>query len=327
MDALEKFINSVSYKFDKGYPDVNNAQDMKTLRSLLEEITNESEILQENSEVYDTTIKKALDVEAIPRSNNKYPFGGKDGSSFTVQISGEDLEVWQALYNVAPPKKGEEEGQTKGVGNGEIALYWLYNYSNSGVQVTEGREGDDPDLFFDGVGVEVKAYGKPTIGLGRFGADKENLALLNIIFGINALAKVLGNEKSPRTINPTNFKGLDLVPALEQVLELGAIEDLSSLSTRYPIFKTIKDNIDTLNTQLNDPNTATEAAMEMSFKMLDSKLGRKPGDGGYLADVTKNGKCVFYSVDLDKLRASEDLLSNFGAKQSSLYLNFGKLFK
>ena len=327
MDIFDKFFKKFAYKFDKGYPDINNEKDMKTLRSLLEEFTNENEIIQENSDVYDTTIKKALDVEEIPRSSTKYPFGGKNGSSFTIQISGEDLEVWKSLYEVSPPKKGEEEGQTKGVGNGEIALYWLYNYSESGVKVTEGREGDDPDLYFNGVGVEVKAYGKPIIGLGRFASDKDNLSLLNIIFGINALSNILGNEKTSKVINPTNFKGSDLVPALEQVLELGSIEDLSSLASKYSIFKTIKDNIDIVNTQLNNPNTATEAAIEMSFKLLDSKLGRKPGEGGYLADVTKNGKCIFYSIDLDKLRTSEDLLNNFGSKQSSLYLNFEKLFK
>ena len=58
----------------------------------------------------------------------------------------------------------------------------------------------------------------------------------------------------------------------------------------------------------------------------DSKLGRKPGNGGYLADVLKNGNVKFYGINLDKLRTSPDLLSNFGSKQSSLYLNFNNLF-
>ena len=326
MDTFDKFLNHVSYKFDKGYPDVTNPQDMAMLNILFEEYTGRKKVLTESSEIYDTTIKKALGVEEIPRSTNKYPFPGKGGSTFTAQVKSDDLDTWQKLYGVAPPKKGQTEGQTKGVGNGEIALYWLYNYSNSGTEISEGREGDDPDLYFNSVGVEVKAYGKPVIGLGRFGADKENLALLSVIFGIDALGKILSREGNSKTINPTNFKGIDLVPALEQVLELERIDDLASLATKYPIFKSIKDNIDIVNKELNDPTSATDAAVEMSFKMLDSKLGRKPGNGGYLADVTKTGKLVFYGINLDKLRASEDLLNNFGAKQSSLYLNFGKLF-
>jgi hypothetical protein len=36
MDILEKFLHSVAYKFPKGYPDMNNEQDINLLASLLE---------------------------------------------------------------------------------------------------------------------------------------------------------------------------------------------------------------------------------------------------------------------------------------------------
>ena len=53
-------------------------------------------------------------------------------------------------------------------------------------------------LFFNGQGVEVKSWSKDTglHGLGRFGADKENLSLLSIIFGFNALVSVFEGGKS-----------------------------------------------------------------------------------------------------------------------------------
>lgn len=38
MDILEKFLNNYSYKFDKGYPDMNNDQDVLLLESILEEL-------------------------------------------------------------------------------------------------------------------------------------------------------------------------------------------------------------------------------------------------------------------------------------------------
>tara|TARA_R110001592_G_scaffold161469_1_gene394091 strand:+ start:111 stop:1094 length:984 start_codon:yes stop_codon:yes gene_type:complete len=326
MDNITKYLNRISYKFPKGYPDMNNDQDIKLLMSLVENKINKNTILKESSEVYDNTIKRALKVEEIPRSKNKYPFPGKGGSTFNITVKSDDMPTFKALYGVAPPKKGQSEGQTKGVGNGEIALYWLYNFSDSGIEVSEGRAGDDPDLYFNGTGVEVKAYGKPVIGLGRFGADKENLGLLSVIFGINALSKALGGEGTTRTVNPTNFKGSDLVPALQQVLDLEEIDDLSSLASKYLIFKTIQNNVAVVNKALNDPTNAIEAAIAMSFQLLDSKLGRKPGDGGFLADVLGNGDIKFYGIDLNKLRTSEDLLNNFGSKQSSLYLNFGALF-
>ena len=331
MDALDLFFKKFSYKFDKGYPDMDNPKDKKLLFELIQKITQEENkisLIKEGSKVYDSTIKKALGTDTIPTSEQTYTFNGKGGSTFSIQVAESDKEVWNKLFNVAPPKKGEEEGETKGVGNGELALYWLYNYSKSEVSVEEGRKGDDPDLFFNGVGVEVKAYSSHTgkIGLGRFGADKENLALLSVIFGINALSKALGGGETLKTVNPTNFKGEDLIPAFSQVLELEKIDDLSGLATRYPIFKTLKDNIDTLNTQLNNPDTPEIAAKAMTLKMLTSKLGRKPGDGGYLANVLKNGDVKFFAINLDKLKESDALLSNFAAEQSAIYVNFDKLF-
>jgi hypothetical protein len=329
MDSLDLFFKKYSYKFDKGYPDMNNNQDVLLLNNLINEIINKKpSLIKENSEVYDKTIKRALGVDTIPTSKQKYAFNGKGGATFSIQVAESDKEVWDKLFNVAPPKKGEEEGETKGVGNGELALYWLYNYSKSGISVEEGREGDDPDLFFNGVGVEVKAYSSHTgkIGLGRFGADKENLALLSVIFGINALSKALGGGETLKTVNPTNFTGTDLVPAFTQVLDLEKIDDLPGLAARYPIFKTLKDNIDTLNTQLNNPDTPETAAKAMTLKMLTSKLGRKPGNGGYLANVLKNGDIRFFAIDLDKIEGSEALLNDFAVKQSAIYVNFDKLF-
>lgn len=277
-------------------------------------------------EIYDGVIKKSLGLkenDPIPSPSGNYTL--KD-STFSIQVDSRDKSTFDKLYNVAPPKKGEDEGETKGVGNGEVALYWLYQYSNNTVEV--GRAGDDPDLFINGKGVEVKAYkshvGK--IGLGRFGADKENLQLLSVVFGIKALSEALGSKQEKSTINPTNFKGSDLIPAFEQLIQLEKIPDLETLASQYSIFATIKQNIDTLNQNLNSPKDAQEGAQAMTYKMIESKLGRKPGNGGYLANVLKNGDIKFFKIELDKVKSNENLLDNFAAKQSAIYLDFGKIF-
>ena len=109
-------------------------------------------------------------------------------------------------------------------------------------------------------------------------------------------------------------------------MDLEKIDDLPSLAAKYPIFKTLQANISTINSALNNPTSAVEAATAMAFQLLDAKLGRKPGDGGFLADVEGNGDVKFYGIDLKKLRTADNLLDNFGSKQSSLYLNFGALF-
>jgi hypothetical protein len=297
----------------------------KKFKIIRENIENK---LNEGSEedIYDNVIRKTLNLkegESIPTPKGKYTL--KDGT-FMEQVSSDDKTIFDKLYNVAPPKKGEEEGETKGVGNGEVALYWLYQHS--GVETQIGRSGDDPDLFIAGKGVEVKAYKSHTgkIGLGRFGADKENLQLLSVIFGIKALSEALGAKKEASTINPTNFKGTDLIPAFEQIVDLEKIPDLEGLAAQYSIFANIKQNIDTLNQNLASPKSALEGAQAMAYKMIESKLNRKPGNGGYLANVLKNGSIKFFKIDLEKAKSSESLLDNFAAKQSAIYLDFGKIF-
>jgi hypothetical protein len=328
MDVLEKFLHSISYKFPKGYPDMKDPKDVELLNTLLNETLEKPSTITEGTEedIYDNVIRKALGLkegEPIPKPRGKYTL--KD-STFVEQVSPDDKSTFDKLYNVAPPKKGEEEGETKGVGNGEVALYWLYQYSGNDVKI--GRSGDDPDLFINGKGVEVKAYkshvGK--IGLGRFGTDKDNLQLLSIIFGIRALSEALGSKEKGPAINPTNFKGTDLIPAFEQLLELERIPDLERLASQYNVFATIKQNIDTVNSTLKNPTEAKEGAQAMASKMIESKLSRKPGDGNYLANVLKNGNIKFFKIDFEKIENSENLLDNFAAKQSAIYLDFGKIF-
>jgi hypothetical protein len=330
MDILEQFIRNVSYKFPKGYPDMKDPKDVELLYKLINEtvLTPKNSTIVEGSEedIYDGVIRKTLGLkegEPIPQPKGKYTL--KD-STFMEQVNHDDKPTFDKLYNIAPPKKGEEEGETKGVGNGEIALYWLYQFSGNDVKV--GRSGDDPDLFINGKGVEVKAYKSHTgkIGLGRFGTDKDNLQLLSIIFGIKALSEALGSKEKGPAINPTNFKGTDLTPAFEQVLELERIPDLERLASQYNVFATIKQNIDTVNSELKNPTEAKEGAQAMAYKMIESKLNRKPGDGGYLANVLKNGSIKFFKIDLAKVENNENLLDNFAAKQSAIYLDFEKIF-
>ena len=333
MDVLEKYLHDISYKFPKGYPDMNNPKDVELLRSLINEIVETTtQVINEGSEeaIYDTTIRKALDLkedEPIPQSKGSYPF---QSSTFEINVASSDMSTFNKLYNVAPPKKGETEGETKGVGNGEIALYWLYNYNeNKSINVTVGREGDDPDLRFNDKGVEVKSYTgghNKLIQLGRFGNDRENLSLLSIIFGIKALNKVIGGKDLGPSVNPTNFKGKDLIPAFEMVLDLEKIEDLDNLANKYNIFQTIKDNLNTLRTQLNDPDSAEDAAKEMALRILKWKLGNKPGNGGYLANVLPKGNIKFWYVDFEKLLSTDTLLNDFGISQSSIKVHFNNMF-
>ena len=276
------------------------------------------------SSEYDELIKKKLGVDIIPTSNNSYKF---TKGTFEEQVNAGDLKIWKDLWEAKPEKKTEKGVETAGVGKGEVSLYWLYHYSKSNVKVDEGRDGDDPDLFFNGDGVEVKAYKSHNskLSIGRYGADKENLRLLSVIFGVATLARVFGKEGvKDKTINPTNFAGADLIDAFEHVIAFSDV-DLEQLSDLYPVFEDIKKNVDYLDSMINY-TTAEEGALAMGRKFLKDKLARKPGDGNHLVNLKKDGSMKFFHVTFDKIDGNDNILDNMGSSQSSMKLNFLKTF-
>ena len=353
MDVLDKILKEHSWKFPKGYPDISLKEDRNLLESIVNnylteeeeiEIETEKDILgvkrgevkdpSGGSKIYNDTIRFALygknwEGQPIPRPKKKYQF--KNGT-FDISVDPLDLETWNKLFPISPPKVGKEIGSegSKGVGNGEIALYWLYQFSES-AQVEEGRAGDDPDLYFDGKGVEVKAWKKHQgiHGLGRFGADKENLNLLSIIFGFNALATILGDGEVPRTVNPTNFSGNDLVNAMDKVITFKKIIDSNSdLSTQFELFENIKANVDRLYSSFDFKNEegAEEMAKSVASKIVLDKLERKPGNGNYLANVLSNGNIKFFNITFKELENNPDFLSDFRIAQSAIAINFEKIW-
>ena len=46
MDIFDKFFKKFAYKFDKGYPDMNNSQDVLLLESLISEVVGKDIILE-----------------------------------------------------------------------------------------------------------------------------------------------------------------------------------------------------------------------------------------------------------------------------------------
>ena len=286
---------------------------------------------------YDAVIRTHLglsDDQPIPKPKHKYPFN-PSGGTFSIQVKGDDLKYWDDFWTLTPPKAGAEIGTTsKGSGDGEISLYWLYQHSDSGVNA-EGTQGaDNPDLEFNKLGVEVKAFkghiGKQ--GLGRFGQDVEQLKMLGVIFGINALAKQFqpkpeGKKRAPKDVNPLTWDGNNLTSAMDEVIQFQKI-DLEQLASipGYDIFKQIKENIDFLNERLGDYTTASEGARKMALEFIKPKVARKPGDGGFLTNVLINGDCRFWQIDYDKVLDNKDALNHIKASQGAMQVNFEELF-
>ena len=68
MNIFDKFFTKFAYKFDKGYPDMNNAQDVLLLESLISEAIDEKFILNES--FYELMSANKLEDEIISKLNN-----------------------------------------------------------------------------------------------------------------------------------------------------------------------------------------------------------------------------------------------------------------
>ena len=290
----------------------------------------EEEILGQATE-YDELIKTVFGGE-IPKSKNTYKFSK---STFDEQVKEDDLEIWRKLWTIKPKKKTGDKTETLGVGKGELSLYWLYNHSQSPTagKLAEGRGDDAPDLWFngDGVdGVEVKAYGKPNgvIDLGRFGKFRDNLKMLNTVFGVAGLAATFdGAVEDQKQKNALTWVGSDLLSSFEAVHTLAQV-DLEQIANIWPIFKDIKSNIDYIESQLGGFQSSSEGAKKMAFKFVGDKLARKPGWGGHLADMSVNGFIRFWHIDQNKFENYPDILgkATIGAAQGAMKLHFNKIF-
>jgi hypothetical protein len=324
MDALDKFLKQYSYKFDKGYPDMNNPKDKEMLFEFAYALTNSKQTINEQQTEYDDRIKNVLNIDEIPTCNTPLTVGQD------FNLKGQDEELWEKLYPILPVKKGTNI-PSAGAGKGEIATYWAYQYNVNKHNVLDGRGGEDPDLIIDGVGVEMKSYDKTaTITLGKFGKDKDSINLLNQVFGVmNLFKKIDPNAKV--TANTGNFTAQDALEAFILMQELLTNDGLRELEIMQPLFQRIDTIYDKLN--LEDEVSPMKGTARLLKKLLGTKLRKKPMLGkeiGYILNVDNLGKGTFYEISDKTIQAidDDDVLSNgVSVRSSEIQMNFNKLFK
>jgi hypothetical protein len=322
MDSLDLFFKKYAYKFPKGYPDLNDEQDINILADLLENVGVDLTQLNEESSDYEKVIQNKL--KSRPQPQGDYKLGTN------VNLSGEDARIFKELYPLSPPKKGQEDSSagSKGSGNGEISMYWLLSKNYT---VKDGRGGGAPDLYVNNIGLEVKAYGTKKITLGKFSSDKESLALLNTLFGLNALVATLEkSEKPSKEASSLNFSRGDIIKAFSNLRDFSSNQELRLLSEKYGLIKNIYDKVDTLTSALNisgDFNTE-EASAIMIKKIIATKITTKPGDGGYMVDVTENGDIKYTQITQNKLTQADakTVLDNVAINQAQIIINPEAIF-
>jgi hypothetical protein len=120
MDILDKFFKKFAYKFDKGYPDMNNSQDVLLLESLFEklgvkiplneEVPNRLKTVQAVQKIVDQVGDK-YNLFAMKSKPNRIGSTGKQPESIFVQafkeVFGEDIDI-----KVFPPRQGKNPSGT-----------------------------------------------------------------------------------------------------------------------------------------------------------------------------------------------------------------------
>ncbi len=265
--------------------------------------------------------------ETIPEEKRKVSGTYKlpDKKSGRIKIHKNDIETFKKLFFL--------DGKDKTVGNGEISLYWVFNYKTikSSGRAIENRGDTKPDLIIDKINCEVKSYPQKNakINLGRFQSAREFRQLLSYVLGIDNLFLALDPKgKKPKFSSETNFIFKDLFEAMERVNTLNDIlESNSELTKNFPIFKNIKKNIDLLYKSIGKGSSIEQAAA-LAKILIEFKVGKKPGDKGFVINLLPNKPTDIYAhyVDFDSFakKTSKDFAELFAVSSAALKINFAK---
>ena len=278
------------------------------------------------SVIYDTVITKSLNVDKVPLvygTYNLHPY------TYSITVDPLDLSTFQHIYELSPPIAGQTDGNSKGSGKGELALYWLFQHQQIPIECEDARSKSSPDLKLYGeIGCEVKSYSDHTrkIQLGRFGEDRENVKLLNIIFSFYFMSTqmVVGGPKK-KEVTCTNFRSKELLEAFKKVYEFITTTDSK---VEQGILAQMRSNVNMLIKELDYPSTAEDATHRMLFKLIHSKLYKKPGDKGYMVNVKKDGDIHLFYIDFEKLNNIDSftLFNSVEITQCAIQLNFNNIF-
>jgi hypothetical protein len=319
MTVIDKILSEWSYRCSDGIVDMNNPTKRAILNAILEENgLDETELDEVNNVIYDDVIKKALNVEEIPQVQGSYKLGE------SVTLNGEDAEIFKKLYPIAPPKKGKEidSAGSKGSGNGEVAVYWLFAHQ-PGHTAEDARGSGNPDLKIDGVGVEIKALdSSKKIAIGRIGSYTESLNDLNVLMGIDALSiefQSSGKKQTPP--NAFNATVDDIIQACRHSLEIYNNSELREIGKVFNIdfISSMYNRLDKLIEKYT-PKSSEELAADILKGFITQKFSSKPGIPGYIVNVSSGGNLEYTYITQEKIDNlnKDNILKNAELKQGAL---------
>lgn len=175
MDVLEKFLNSVSYKFPKGYPDMNDPEDVKLLTSIFESYIPEADQSEEKSPDESTLSPKQQDLQKIINIIDKIETeGGKVPSKlklfdllaqYTYKYYNSELGDIKTVFPepVSKLEDWKEYVNSEERNKGELIERAIVGYAQDQGVESELLRGQGKDVSIGGKEIECKSSERNTI--------------------------------------------------------------------------------------------------------------------------------------------------------------------
>jgi hypothetical protein len=248
-----------------------------------------------------------------------------------ASLNKKDAAIFKKLYNIKPKAT---------YGNGEVALFWLWNYHESNLDENDkpeklickaGASGNEPDLIYNKTKIEVKSYPSGTskdikTNIGRFQGQEEFVYLVNQIFSIrNALMGGISKDGKPqRSVATLLFGYKELAEAAEQFCILrSALKDMEKEGKLPTVFQGMKATTDAWDAKANaqglksctgDRPGGQHIATELIRYGIKTIMGDKPGNKGYMLNVVGEGmnfenKFKWHQIIINKMTTNESVLA------------------
>jgi hypothetical protein len=204
MDILEKFLRKISYKFPKGYPDINDAQDMLMLEGMLKEMGIDlNEVTEEDTpNLSDDIIKLKQDIQSLSKFDNLSFVREETKKKFKFYFKGIDsnrksrLEFGKQVAQSLPQEEykiiktsGDEESPYFDIEAGDTTYRILIKTFGKNPFDTDTDQKEGLVVFMYNIlnsGIDLKPFNKETI--------QSNAEILNSAASNSSLFEGLDNK-------------------------------------------------------------------------------------------------------------------------------------
>lgn len=327
MDLLDKVLLEWSARTDKGYPDLNNEQDLAIFESMFGFRLNEDSINDAGSfdrflhTRYAVDGQKVLNTDNFFTNLNKSP--NKDQLLSLVLNSGKKpLKSSHDTFSKLEEELFDIIMGTVKIPNGEPSELWfaiIYDGKIKGG--VAGETGITADVVVGSQGVSLKNYNKlNVVDFGSLGSTVEQLLRDSI-----NLFQILSGSSVTKTLTRSSINStLDLISSPQTVSDIQEILELGE-STKIATIKRLANQIES-NLEDRDPRSI----VQKFCNGIDVNIKNKLEEVRWWATIHDRVCYVESSSDLfEKLKCKEDRLSSYisSFKDLHLFVNGNKLFK